>query len=75
MREICTSGSVGVPRHNTWGLPDVKSGFADCNADPSNADSSDGCETNLLNERVNCGQRGRVCIIGKCKAGTCEWKP
>jgi hypothetical protein len=45
-------------------------GFADCNADPS-----DGCETNLLNERVNCGQCGRVCIIGKCKAGTCVWQP
>jgi hypothetical protein len=43
-------------------------GFADCNADPS-----DGCETNLLNERLDCGQCGRVCIVGKCKAGKCTW--
>jgi hypothetical protein len=41
-------------------------GFADCNGLPA-----DGCETNLLNERFNCGKCGRICIVGKCKAGTC----
>jgi hypothetical protein len=44
-------------------------GFGDCNHD-----ALDGCESPLLTDKRNCGQCGRVCIIGDCEAGKCVWK-
>lgn len=43
-------------------------GTGDCNADPS-----DGCEKNLRKDKHNCGQCGRVCLIGSCDEGICRW--
>lgn len=43
-------------------------GTGDCNADPS-----DGCEKNLLKDKGNCGQCGRVCLIGSCDEGICRF--
>lgn len=43
-------------------------GTGDCNGDPS-----DGCEKNLRKDKANCGQCGRVCLIGNCDEGICRF--
>lgn len=43
-------------------------GTADCNGDPS-----DGCEKNLRKDKANCGQCGRICLIGSCDEGICRF--
>ncbi len=43
-------------------------GFGDCNANPV-----DGCETNLSNDKRNCGGCGLVCLIGNCEQGICKF--
>jgi hypothetical protein len=45
-------------------------GFADCNQK-----AADGCETEVLKDKHNCGECGRTCLIGSCQAGSCVWKP
>lgn len=44
-------------------------GFADCNHQ-----AADGCETEILKDKHNCGECGRTCLIGTCESGTCVWK-
>lgn len=43
-------------------------GLGDCNADPS-----DGCEKNLRKDKNNCGQCGRICLLGGCDDGICRF--
>lgn len=42
-------------------------GWADCNGDPD-----DGCESNLLQDKRNCGVCGWSCLVGKCRDGACR---
>jgi hypothetical protein len=42
-------------------------GFGDCNGD-----NADGCETDLTNDRENCGACGHRCRWGACVAGACQ---
>jgi hypothetical protein len=44
--------------------------FGDCNNDPA-----DGSEKRLTKDKHNCGQCGRICVVGDCVAGNCVWKP
>src|SRR5262249_34885387 len=41
--------------------------LADCNGD-----RSDGCETSIEDDWVNCGACGRDCGGGDCKSGVCQ---
>lgn len=45
-------------------------GFGDCNRK-----AADGCETQLLKDKHNCGVCGQTCLVGSCEAGTCVLKP
>ncbi len=44
--------------------------FGDCNHD-----ANDGCETQLLKDKHNCGACGQVCLTGECRGGTCVGHP
>jgi len=58
----CSAGVCGVGTCNT--------GYGDCNTI-----ASDGCETNLLSNKDNCGACGTVCALSNataaCTAGSC----
>ncbi len=43
------------------------SGFADCNQN-----AGDGCETNLLSDRNNCGACNNICPTTGCNGGQCK---
>ena len=55
----CTTGKVSVKACNK--------GFDDCDKDPAN-----GCETDIFNDRENCGSCGNSCsAIESCSLGMC----
>jgi hypothetical protein len=55
----CVSGQCGVAA--------CSAGFGNCDSNASN-----GCETTLNTDRLNCGSCGRVCAAGQsCAAGAC----
>ncbi|HEX6244151.1 MAG TPA: hypothetical protein VFZ61_24715 [Polyangiales bacterium] len=48
---------------------DCRNGFEDCDGDPSN-----GCETNLASDPMQCGACGRACDVERelCQDGSCQ---
>jgi len=55
----CNGGKVGVKACNK--------GYDDCDKDPSN-----GCETDIYNDRENCGRCGNSCsVLESCDLGIC----
>jgi hypothetical protein len=58
----CTMGTCGIAA--------CDSGWTDCNDDPT-----DGCEANLQNDPMNCGQCGSVCTGQQtCQQGACAFE-
>ncbi len=52
---------------STCGIGSCAPGFEDCNVS-----ASDGCETNLMNDAMNCGSCGTACLANQpCAQGEC----